>query len=57
MSPKAQCLDFVLSSAIEGVHGKKPKVILDLMSNSPFVYKEVNLSNLLGEYCSLSDVT
>jgi len=41
---------------VEGVHGKKPQVTLALMSNSPFHLKEVK-SNLLGESCSLSDIT
>ena len=44
------------SFKIEGVCGKKFQVSLDLMSNCPFLYKEVN-SNLLGESCSSSDVT
>jgi len=41
---------------VERVHGKKPQVTLALMSNSPFHLKEVK-SNLLGESCSLSDIT
>ena len=46
--------DFV--GSFEGVRGKKPQVTLDVMSNSPFLYKEVN-SNLPRETCSLSYIT
>ena len=44
---------------IEGVHGKKALTLVhefSQMSNSPFLYKEAK-SNLLGESCSLPDVT
>ena len=40
----------------EGVRGKKPQVTLDLMSNSPFLYKEKN-GNLPRETCRLLDLT
>ena len=41
---------------IEVVHGKKAQVTLDLMSNSPFLFKEVK-NNLLRESFSLLGAT
>ena len=56
------CVNFwaatYLFGIIEGVHGIKPSVTLDFMSNSPllYMYKKAKC-NLLGGFCSLSDVT